>query len=77
MSVLDTFNIPVNEMDKYELPYLYWIPKLHKIPYKQKCIPGSSKISIKPLSLLHTKILTSVKEKLQTYCGTTYSRSVA
>jgi hypothetical protein len=29
-SVLDTFNIPVNGMDRYELPYLYRIPKLHK-----------------------------------------------
>jgi hypothetical protein len=31
-SVLDTFNIhvPVNGMNEFELPYLYWIPKLHK-----------------------------------------------
>jgi hypothetical protein len=32
-SVLDTFNIPVNGMNEFKLPYLYWIPKLHKIPY--------------------------------------------
>jgi hypothetical protein len=31
-SILDTFNIPVNGMDKYELLYLYWIPKFHKNP---------------------------------------------
>jgi hypothetical protein len=31
-SVLDTFNIhaPINGMKEFELPYLYWIPKLHK-----------------------------------------------
>jgi hypothetical protein len=31
-SVLDTFNIPINGMNEFELPYLYWIPKLHKNP---------------------------------------------
>jgi hypothetical protein len=33
MSVLDTLNIPNNEIDKYGLPlymYLYWNPELHK-----------------------------------------------
>jgi hypothetical protein len=40
-SVLDTFNIPVNGMNEFELPYPYWIPKLHKHRY----IAGSSKCS--------------------------------
>jgi hypothetical protein len=31
-SVLDTFNMQVNRMNKFELPYLYRIPKLHKNP---------------------------------------------
>jgi hypothetical protein len=74
-SVLDTFNILVNGMDEYELPYLYWFPKLHKYPYKQRYIAGSSKCYTKTLSLLLTKILTAVKEELQTYCSTTYARS--
>jgi hypothetical protein len=34
VSVLIIFNIPVHVVDDYELPYLYWIPKLHKTPYK-------------------------------------------
>ena len=74
-SVLDTFNIPANGMNEFELPYLYWIPKLHKTPYKHRYIAGSSKCSTKPLSLLLTNTLTAVKEKLQTYCATTYARS--
>ena len=77
-SVLNTFDIPVNGTEEYELPYLYWIPKLHKTPYKQRYIAGSSKCSTKPLSLLLTKILTAVKEQLQKYrkyCETTYARS--
>ena len=74
MSVLRSFNIPTTDTD-FELPYLYWIPKLHKNPYKQRYIAGSSKCSTKPLSILLTKILTAVKEKLQQYCTVAYSRS--
>jgi hypothetical protein len=54
-SVLNTFNIPANKMDKYELTCLYWILKLHKILYKQKYIVGFSKCSTKPLHLPLTK----------------------
>jgi hypothetical protein len=61
-------------MYKFELPYLYWIPKLHKNPSKYTCT-GYSKCSTKPLSLLLTNIKTAVKETLQTYCATTYARS--
>jgi hypothetical protein len=57
------------------LPYLYWIPKLHKNPHKHRYIVGSSKCSTKPLSLLLTNILTALKETLQMYCPTTYARS--
>jgi hypothetical protein len=67
-SVLDTFNIPVNGMDRYELPYLYWIPKLHKKPYKHRYIAGSSKCSIKPLSLLLTNILTALNVMYHNIC---------
>jgi hypothetical protein len=33
LSVLNAFNIPKNQ-DQFDLPYLYWIQKLHKNPYK-------------------------------------------
>jgi hypothetical protein len=62
-------------MNKFELPYLYWISKLHKTPYKHLYIAGSNKCSTKPLSLLLSNILAAVKEKLQTYYATTYARS--
>jgi hypothetical protein len=67
--------MPVNGMNEFELPYIYWIPKLHKNSYKHRYIAESSKCSTKPLSLLLTNLLTAVKEKLQTYCATTYTRS--
>jgi hypothetical protein len=73
LSVLNTFNFPKNQ-DQFELPDLYWVPKLHKSPYK-KMHCRSSKCSSKPLSLLLTKLLTAIKESLQIYCSTAYSRS--
>ena len=43
--------------------------------YKQRFIAGSSKCSTKPLSILLTKLLTHIKQGLQKYCETSYSRS--
>ena len=58
-----------------DLPYLYWIPKLHKTPYKERYIAGLSTCSTKELSIHLTKILSAVKEGQQKYCETVYSRS--
>ena len=72
-SVILSFGINTNKDD--ELPSLYWIPKLHKDPYKERYIAGSSHCSTKPLSKILTTILTTVKEGLQTYCEEVYSTS--
>ena len=44
------------------MPYLdlYWAPKLHKPPYKDRLIAGSSKCMTKNLSCLLTKLLSIV-----------------
>ena len=60
MSVLCSFGIST-KVDELDLPSLYWIPKLHKNPYKQRYIAGSSRCSTKPLSILLTEILTTIK----------------
>ena len=73
-SVMLTFAITLPEEDT-DLPKLYWIPKLHKNPYKQRYIAGSAKCSTKPLSQILTRILVAVKEGLQKYCDTAYARS--
>ena len=73
-SAMLTFGISLPEVD-IDLPKLYWIPKLHKNPYKQRYIEGSAKCSTKPLSQILTRILTTVKEGLQKYCDTAYARS--
>ena len=73
-SVLTTFGIPLKEIDK-TLPMLYWIPKLHKNPYKQRFIAGSSKCTTKRLSQLLTIILTTIKNGLFRYCDKVYETS--
>ena len=72
--VMLTFGISLPEED-FDLPKLYWIPKLHKNPYKQRYFAGSAKGSTKPLSQILTRILTAVKEDLQKNCDTAYARS--
>ena len=73
-SVLTSFGIETSD-DELDLPYIYWIPKMHKNPYKHRFIAGSSKCSTKPLSILLTKLLTHIKQGPQKYCETAYSRS--
>ena len=48
---------------------------MHKRPYKHRFIAGSSKCSTKPLSILLTKLRTHIKQGLQKYWETAYSRS--
>ena len=73
-SFMTSLNIPSGK-ESEDLPYLYWIPKLHKTPYKERYIAGSSICSTKELSIHLTKILSAVKEGQQKYCETVYSRS--
>ena len=72
--VMLTFGISLPE-EGIVFPKLYWIPKLHNNPYKQRYIAGSAKCSTKPLSQILTRILTAVKKDLEKYCDTAYARS--
>ena len=45
-------------------PTLYQIPKLHKNPYRNRHIAGSSACSIKGLSVTMTTILSAVKKRV-------------
>ena len=71
---MTSLNIPSGK-ESEDLAYLYWIPKLHKTPYKERYIAGSSTCSTKELSIHLTKILSAVKEGQHKYCETVYSRS--
>jgi hypothetical protein len=58
--------------DAKDLPFLYWIPKMHKKPYsKQRYIAASARCSTKPLSAILTKCLKLI-EKQHRIIGTRY-----
>ena len=73
-SVLTSFGIQITD-EEFDFTYIYWIPKMHKNPYKHRFIAGSLKCSTKPLSILLTRLLTNNKQGLQKNCETAYSRS--
>ena len=47
--------------DHSKLPTLYWLPKLHKRPYKSRFIAYSSACTTTELSILLTSCLTAIK----------------
>ena len=54
------FGLFVDE-DHSKLPTLYWLPKLHKRPYKSRFIANSSAFTTTDLSILLTSCLTAIK----------------
>ena len=52
----DLLNIKLHQKEK-KLPQLYWIPKLHKTPYKARFIAGSYSSTTTKLSKLITDCL--------------------
>ena len=62
-----TFNLKfaVSIKEKQDrLPTLYWLPKLHKRPYKARFIANSSSCTTSVLSKLLTSCLTAVKKNI-------------
>ena len=57
-----------------KLPTLYWVPKLHKLPYKSHFIANSSSRTTTKLSKLSTSCLTAVKNHLIKYYDSCYER---
>ena len=68
------FSVCVNEgQDKF--PTMYWLPKLHKRPYKARFIANSSSCTTTELSKLLTSCLTAIKSHVIRYCETVYETS--
>ena len=61
--------------DHSKLPTLYWLPKLHKRPYKSRFIANSSACTTTELSILLTSCLTAIKNYVIKYCTTVYERN--
>ena len=57
------FAVSVNE-DQERLPTFYWLPKLHRKPYKARFIANSSSCTTTELSKLLTSCLTTIKNTL-------------
>ena len=70
----DKFRVNV-KITQHKLPTMYWIPKLHKTPYKARFIASSSSCTTTELSKLLTSCLTKIKEHVQFYRNKTYENS--
>ena len=68
------FAVDVKERQD-RLHTMYWLPKLHKRPYKARFIANSSSCTTTELSKLLTSCLTAIKAKVIKYCETVYERS--
>ena len=55
-------NIPI---ENHRLPYMYWMPKMHKIPIKARFIIASPKSSVKLVAI--TSIFCLLFRQIQTY----------
>ena len=56
----NVFHVTLQQKDKH-LPQLYWIPKLHKTPYKARFIAGSSSCTTTKISKLIAECLKLVR----------------
>ena len=70
----DLFDIKLHQKEK-SLPQMYWIPKLHKTPYKARFIAGSRTCTTTKLSKLIPNCLKLVKSHCIAYCKTILERT--
>ena len=61
--------------EQERLSTFYWLPKLHKQPYKARCFANSSSCTTTELSKLLTYCLIIVKNHVIKYCEKIYERS--
>ena len=68
------FSVCVNEgQDK--LPTMYWLPKLHKRPYKARFIANFGSCATTDFSKLSTSCLTAIKSHVIRYWETVYEKN--
>ena len=78
-SILDKHNIYMckNKIDipntMMKLPKLYMIPKMHKLPPKERYIAASNNCTTKPLSNIITKCLKLILLQHRKYCKQIYN----
>ena len=67
------FAVGITESQE-KLPTFYWLPKLHKRPYKARFIVNSSSCTTTSLSKVFTSCLTAIKNHWKKYCEKSYER---
>ena len=67
------FNDSITQSQE-RLPTFYWLPKLHKKPYKARFIANFSSCTTTSLSKVLTSCLTAIKNHWIRYCEKTYER---
>ena len=76
LSLIAIQKFAVNVKERQDkLPTMFWLPKLHKRPYKARFIANSSSCTTTELSKLLTSCLTAVKSRVNRYYKTVYERS--
>ena len=71
---IDTLAKSNIKMDTFDLPTIYWLPKLHKNPYKSRVISNSSHWFTTILSKHITSAITAVKDHVIKYSETAFSK---
>jgi len=65
---IDSFGIKCREVNLC-IPQLFWIPKLHKNPYKYRFIEDARQCSTKQLSVIVNSGFQVVREQFRKYCS--------
>ena len=65
--IVTKFAVGITESQERPLTF-YWLPKLHKRPYKARFIANSSLCTTTSLSKVLTSCLTAIKNHLIKYC---------
>ena len=73
--IISNFFHTICNKDNLKLPRLYWIPKLHKNPYKFRFIAGAKQCTTKQLSTKINKGLTVIRNYFKEYCNAIYKNS--
>ena len=71
--IVTKFEVGITESQE-KLPTFYWLPILHKRPYKARFIANSSSCTTTSLSKVLTSFLTAIKNHWIKYCEKTYER---
>ena len=64
-----SISLLLTSSDNMTVPTLYWLPKLHKKPFKFRFISASSKCSTTTLSKKLTTALSTIKDFIINYCN--------